>query len=329
MDNSCLKCHVGKNFHQPDAPAVSCSLCHQEHQGRVMVATTDANCDFCHADAARMAVSRTTPVIHHFAEDHPQFRFLADKWRDPDTLKFNHELHLTSPTMPKLPGGQKLNCSFCHQVDTAGAYMRPGSFEQNCRVCHSLQFDPGTPQLQLPHGNVEFVAAFLHSLPEQYRDLLAGQNPTGASDLVEQKLAGLRAQFGSGEDLERRVFFSTATLGPEAQVGSLSGGTRAVFPGCAYCHEVKASVTGRPEVTKPVIPDRWLAQAKFNHAKHAGISCEKCHDAVHSQETADILLPPKETCQACHSPRGGVANSCAECHTYHYLPVSVSQMAVR
>ena len=63
--------------------------------------------------------------------------------------------------------------------------------------------------------------------------------------------------------------------------------------------------------------ERWLAQAKFNHAKHTGVSCDKCHDAVHSQDTADILLPARETCTACHSPRGGVANACAECHTYH------------
>jgi hypothetical protein len=329
MDDSCLKCHAGKNFHQPDASAVSCSLCHLEHQGMTLAATTDANCDFCHADAAKMAVSRTAPVIHHFAEDHPQFRFLTDHARDPDTLRFNHELHLTSPTIPLLTGGQKLDCAFCHQLDTAGAYMRPVNFEQNCRVCHSLQFDPDTPQLQLPHGSVEFVSAFLHSLPEQYRELAAKQNAADAGDFAAKKLAGLRAQFGSGEELERRVFFSTATFGPEAQIGSLSGGTRAVFPGCAYCHEVKTSTAGRPEVTKPVIPDRWLAQAKFNHAKHAGISCEQCHEAVHSRETADILLPPKETCQACHSPQGGVADTCAECHTYHHSPAFKPQMAMR
>jgi Zn-finger protein len=66
-----------------------------------------------------------------------------------------------------------------------------------------------------------------------------------------------------------------------------------------------------------MMPERWLAQAKFNHAKHATISCAQCHDAVHSKDTADIILPAKETCMACHSPRGGVADSCAECHTYH------------
>ncbi len=318
MDASCLQCHAGRNFHQPDARPVSCSFCHREHRGAMMAATTDANCDLCHGDAAAMAASRTVPVIHHFATDHPQFRFITEKRRDPDPLKFNHELHLTSPTIPMLPGGRKLDCAFCHQPDAAGAYMRPVDFEKNCRVCHSLQFDPQTPQLTLPHGSADFVSAFLHSLPEQYAKLAAVEKAPDANAFVEAKLAGLRSQFGGGAELERRVFFSTATFGPEAQIGTLSGATRAVFPGCAYCHEVTASNAGRPQITMPVMPERWLAQAKFSHAAHATIVCARCHDAVHSRETADILLPPRETCAQCHSPAGGVADSCAECHTYHH-----------
>jgi hypothetical protein len=327
IDESCEKCHLGRNFHQPDAPVISCSFCHAEHQGRMMAATTDASCNFCHGDAAKMAVAVAgknlpPPVVHHFATDHPQFRFITDKLRDPDTLKFNHALHLTVPTIPKLPNGEKLDCAFCHQPDTSGAFMKPVNFESNCRVCHSLQFDPQTPELKLPHGSVEFVTAFLRSLPEQYSDLAAKENLPDVNGFVGKKLAGLRTQFGSGEDLERRVFFSTATLGPEERIGTLSGATRSLFPGCAYCHEVKTSASGSPEITKPVMPERWLAQAKFDHAKHANISCAQCHDAVHSKDTADIILPAKETCAACHSPRGGVADTCATCHTYHKLLVA-------
>jgi len=322
IDESCLKCHAGRNIHQPSAPPMSCSFCHMEHQGKLMAATTDANCNFCHGDAGKMTAAAGAgnvpePVIHHFADDHPQFRFLVEKLRDPDTLKFNHLLHLTGATIPKLPGGEKLDCAFCHQPDASGAFMKPVAFEKNCRVCHSLQFDPETPQLMLPHGNVDFVSAYLRSLPKQYADLAAKESPADVNGFVTAKLAGLRTQFGSGEDLERRVFFSSATFGPEAQVGTLSGATRALFPGCAYCHEVKAAASGSPEITHPVQMERWLAQAKFNHAKHFNIACEQCHDAVHSKDTADILLPPRETCVTCHSPQGGVADTCAECHTYH------------
>ena len=326
IDGSCEQCHVAHNFHQPNAAAVSCAFCHAEHQGKLMAAATDADCVFCHGDAVKMAVASTagsvTPVIHHFAEDHPQFRFITDKWRDPDTLKFNHALHLMGATIPNLPGGAKLDCAFCHQLDAAGAFMKPVAFENNCRVCHSLQFDPETPQLQLPHGSAEFVTAFLRSLPKQYADLAAKKNQPDANTYVQQKLVALRTQFGSGDDLERRIFFSTETFGPDTQVGTLSGSTRALFPGCELCHEVKSSEAGSPAITKPIMPERWLAQAKFNHAKHANISCGQCHDAVHSKDTADILLPAKETCATCHSPRGGVVDTCATCHTYHNAAVA-------
>ncbi len=316
IDAACLKCHAGRNLHQSSAPSISCSYCHAEHQGKTMAATTDGNCGFCHANVAKMTVAPTTAVIHHFADDHPQFKFITEKTRDPDTLKFNHTLHLAGTTMPKLPGGEQLDCAFCHQPDASGAFMKPVAFEKNCRLCHSLQFDPATPELQLPHGSAEFVSAYLRSMPKQYSDLAAKHYITAANIFVQQKLAGLRAQFGTGEDLERRIFLSTATAGPEAGVGDLSGATRAIFPGCAYCHEVIV-VSGKPQITKPVMPERWLVQAKFNHAKHTGISCAACHDAVHSKDTADILLPAITACTMCHSLPGGVANSCAECHTYH------------
>jgi len=316
MDASCLACHVDHTMHHPVAPAIACEFCHAEHHGLQMAATTDAHCDFCHADAAKMAVSPKTAVLRHFADDHPQFRFITEKWRDPDTLKFNHRLHLTGTTIPKLPGGAKLDCAFCHQPDASGTFMKPVAFEQNCRVCHSLQFDPETPQLQLPHGSAEFVRAYLRSLPKQYLDLAVKENAADPDQTARQKLANLRAEFGSGEELEQRLFFSTATYGPETAIGTLSGATRAIFPGCAYCHEVK-SVAGATEITAPVQTEHWLTQAKFSHATHLNISCEKCHDAVHSQDTADILLPARETCAECHSPKGGVRDTCAECHSYH------------
>src|SRR5436190_1204511 len=170
--------------------------------------------------------------------------------RCPDTLRFGHALHLTGPTIPKLPDGRKLDCAFCHQTDAAGVYFRPIRFEDNCRVCHSLQFDPETPGLNLPHGDPGFVSAFLHSLPKQYADYAARSGITGTEaqkQFVQRKLQQLQTRIVSGEDFEKRVFFSTATSGPPTQVGAVSGTTRALYPGCAYCHEVKSNRQGGPE----------------------------------------------------------------------------------
>ena len=330
IDADCQKCHTRHALHQVSvAQDISCSFCHVEHRGAGPIAApTDVHCAMCHGDAASLAKAaakgaRFTQVIHSFAGDHPEFRFRTEKQADPDTLKFNHARHLTGDTIPKLPGGRSLDCAYCHQPDAAGAYMRPVNFENNCRVCHSLQFDPETPGLHLPHGNPEFVAAFLRSLPKQYADFAARSGVTGTEaqqQFAQQKLRRLQTEVVSGEALEQRIFFSTAITGPEAQVGSVAGPTRALYPGCAYCHEVKPTPQGAPLITSPVLVERWLAHAKFNHAAHSKMTCAQCHDAAQSKETADILLPTKASCAACHSPAGGVADSCVICHTYHHQP---------
>ena len=349
LDGHCETCHAGHSFHQATVVTIACTYCHQEHQGSKMAAVGDAGCGFCHGNSQTMATAATagaklppeafqlgmvrrsrdfpaphpargfTEVIHGFADDHPEFRFITDHWRDPDTLKFNHALHLTGATIPALPNGHKLECSSCHQTDAGGKFMAPVKFEQNCRVCHSLQFDPATPGLTLPHGRTEEVTAFLHSLPQQYTDYARRQGVAAGDQaaFVSGKLAQLQRTYGSGEALGQQVFLSTAKTGPPAQIGALRGATRPVFPGCAYCHEVTAAGTGDFAVTPPVIFERWLTHATFDHGKHSGLACEKCHDAIHSRDTADVLLPAREACVECHSPQGGVANTCATCHEYH------------
>jgi hypothetical protein len=328
IDGACQKCHVNHSSHQAVVTEnISCSYCHVEHRGAgPMLAPSDRHCAVCHGDAVEMNAFAAkgavfTQTIDGFATDHPEFRLHVEKRRDPNTLKFNHALHLTGETIPRLPGGQKLDCADCHQPDAAGNYLRPVSFENNCRVCHSLQFDPETPGLQLPHGSPEFVSAFLRSLPRQYADLAARSGIAGTdaqNQFAQQKLQRWREQVESGEALERRIFLSTSVTGPEAAVGTVSGATRALYPGCAYCHEVKAKASGSPEITKPVMFERWLAHSDFNHAKHATVACAQCHQAGQSKDTADVILPRKETCVACHSPRGGVADACTTCHVYHH-----------
>ena len=316
-----------------------------------MASTTDAHCRICHSDAVALQGASSkdtrfphdtfwvaghqnvfqtprpqsgfTNVISGFSKDHPEFRLHADKLRDPNTLKFNHALHLGSDAVRRLPAGQKLDCVSCHEPEAAGIYFQRVSFQKHCQACHSLQFDPETPGLTLPHGNPEFVSAFLHSLPKQYTDFAARSGITAAAERNEfarQKLQRLQTRVVSGEDFEKRVFFSTATSGPEARVGSVNGVTHSLYPGCAYCHEVTGDARGKASITHPVIFDRWLGRAQFNHAKHSAVSCTHCHQAATSRNTADIILPAKDSCVACHSPAGGVSDSCATCHTYHKKP---------
>lgn len=352
IDQSCEVCHTAHTFHEPNVVKDhSCSACHREHEGNgLMRPPEDSNCMACHGDADVMAASREkgnhlaaaafafrpangrqvfqaprpkdgfTAVIHSFAVDHPEFQVLRDKLPDPDTLKFNHQLHLTSPTVPQI-NGRGLECADCHKPDAAGIFKQKISFEESCRKCHSLQFDAQNADLTLPHGQPEFVRAFLRSLPAQYAEYGARRKGlTAQADIdafVKQQMAQIREQTLSGENLEREVFFSDAKLGPAAQVGHLGERGRARFPGCVYCHEVKPVENAAPVVTPPAIMDRWLVRGGFNHSKHLMVECAKCHSVTASARTSDVLLPSKATCAECHSPKGGVASGCSLCHGYH------------
>jgi hypothetical protein len=351
IDQNCERCHVAHSFHEPNvAQAQSCSTCHREHQGSgLMPRPTDANCLSCHANARVMQASAEagkkmpatdfdfrpaqgrvvfkaprpahgyTELIHSFATDHPEFQVLAEKLKDPDKLKFNHTLHLTSSTIPTI-NGHKLDCTDCHKPDAAGIYYLKISYEENCESCHSLQFDVNNPELRLPHGNAEHVRAFLRSLPEQYSEFGATKKeiaPAELQNFVQTQVANIRERYGSGEELERRIFFSDANTGPVTQIAGTDARGAARFPGCAYCHEVTALQNGAPAVSQPFIADRWLIRGQFDHSKHFKIACTQCHDAQHSRETADVILPSKQNCVECHSPKGGVASSCSTCHTFH------------
>jgi hypothetical protein len=349
LDQNCLICHAGHSFHEPNVVRQhSCSDCHVEHQGPgAMRPPQDAQCLSCHGNAAVMQASSIlgeklpasafdfhpdlgrvlfrlprpkagyTQVIHSFAADHPEFQIISERLKDPDTLKFNHQLHLT-PLKVKWQG-RKLECADCHKPDAAGVYHLKITYEENCRKCHAIQFDIRNPGLSIPHGSVELVRAFLRTLPQQYADYAALVNgtldPKRNEAFAQEQFNQLRKDFASGEELERSVFFNEKREGL---------GGPALFPGCAYCHEVKPAQSAVAQVIHPVIPDRWLVHGGFNHSKHlqniqssAKIDCAACHDAQHSGKTSDILLPSKQTCAQCHSPAGGVASSCSTCHGYH------------
>ncbi len=354
IDRNCLACHPQHNFHQPNVLRDhSCSACHREHQGAGnMQKPDDANCLSCHGDGRVMQDSFLkgkqlaandpaifdfrykrvrhvfeeprpeygfTQVMHSFAEDHPEFGIHAMKLSDPNTLRFNHALHLSTAVPPL--NGKRLDCANCHQPDVSRAYYSKVDFELSCRACHSLQFDTRNPQMQLPHGNEENVKAFLRSLPTQYAEFgRRVRGITGKSALdkfVSDQMNAWRQRRIKGEDLERQVFLSNDRWAPTASSSASASLGRAPSAGCAWCHQVKETSVEHYEVTRPNIPERWMIRGNFDHSKHLNISCVKCHDVAKSRVTADINLPRKNTCVECHSPRGGVPSNCSTCHSFH------------
>src|SRR6185503_12685488 len=151
IDRACLDCHKGHEFHQPNVVQDhACTACHHEHLGNgPMKPPKDTNCPVCHGDAAIMEASFQngknlppaafnyrathdlalfptprpprghTQVLHSFATDHPEFQVVAEKLKESNTLKFNHQLHLSSPNIPPVDG-KKLACADCHKPDATG-----------------------------------------------------------------------------------------------------------------------------------------------------------------------------------------------------------------
>jgi predicted CXXCH cytochrome family protein len=355
IDQKCEVCHQKHSFHEANVVQNrSCSACHQEHRGLTnlrLVASSE--CAACHNNSATMTASAQkgmrlprdafhrhphspqqivldlprpqqgyTATFANFWEAHPEFQLKRENARDPDLLRFNHQRHFASDIPPV--NGQKLDCNYCHQPQSDGRFMQRITYAANCQPCHSLQFDSRNPDIRIPHGNVDLVRTFLRSLPAQYADyarLKRGISEREVPAFVAQQIKSLRDQFHSGEELERAVFFTRDPYKPQQGMGAAARGN---FTGCAFCHEVKPAANGTASVTKPILIDRWMLQANFNHAKHqidpatqTQLNCDICHRARQSRETADVLMPAKASCISCHSPQGKVVADCITCHTYH------------
>lgn len=339
VDQSCLTCHQEFGFHQPTLPHdYSCMACHQEHRGMGRLAPPrDTHCQVCHGDEAVMMASTKlgeeipveafsyariahgglvtfdasrpatgyTHVFKSFEQGHPEFQIHREQLEDEHALRFNHALHL-GDRMPSVKG-QKLQCGDCHKPDASGAGFLRVNFKDNCQACHAVQFDPGNPGLEVPHGDVEAVRGFLRSLPRQYADLALRQGKTSSGDqeaFALEQLRALAARYPTGEELEQAVFLNRDP-------------SRGHFAGCAYCHAVTPKEQGGFSVEPPRIPDVWMPHARFHHESHRQMACTDCHPATSSHETRDVLLPKLSNCISCHSPQGGVAHSCVTCHGYH------------
>lgn len=357
IDRKCEECHKQHTLHEPNVVKDrSCSVCHQEHLGaESMKRVADLQCSSCHSNAGIMEASakkgaQLPPAVFHlrphpvqqvvfemprpprgytqvlsaFASDHPEFQLVREKARDPDVLRFNHQRHFATD-IPPVEKGRKLDCNYCHKTDPEGRFYQRVSFAANCQACHALLFDKNNPQLHIPHGDANLVRTFLRTLPAQYGDYARlKQGKTTDKDVqsfVAQQVKQLREQFGSGEELERAVFFEKDPYKPQRQAPAA---TRANYAGCAVCHDVKPDRNAVPALTKPILIDRWMPQAKFNHAKHQvdpvtqeKLDCNKCHRALVSRETSDVLMPARADCVTCHSPKGKVVSECITCHAYH------------
>lgn len=360
-DSACQQCHAGPRHHECAAQR-NCAGCHHEHRGHPALARiTDNQCTNCHADLT-CDNGKIPDFVRHitaFSEgQHPEFRL----WRDgtptePGALRFNHKVHLqklldidrkqweaqkealrkagVSPCETEIPKKQvRLECQTCHQMDAAGRYMMPVSYDRHCKECHPLgvqlvgEWNDSQRRIACrfserpaPHPAIgETAEAVRAALRERLtRFILAKPNKPllGAAEAPEPQrpLPG----WNRGEPVPPREFAWVNRQLERIEHVLFDGGG-----GCLHCHREKTDPAqrpnGLPEYQPPGVKRIWYEHSVFSHLSHQSLRCEQCHEnSTSSEKAGDVLLPRVETCLRCHNEQrpAGARSDCVECHTYH------------
>jgi pSer/pThr/pTyr-binding forkhead associated (FHA) protein len=294
-DNRCTTCHARGPHAITEAKSPACIDCHPEHRDAPKLALmNDAKCVGCHANLqahvkAGITVRPAIARVGVFGDAHPDFTFPPD----PSSLRFNHKLHLNPAGVFNGEGRREvLDCKDCHKLvpvrDTTDP--KPIAFAADCQRCHKLTFDLRFPNAEVPHGgDPGIVYGFIASYKGSD---IAGKSPE-----------------------EIRRILTTSRRVTSADERSVVNAEQVIKTKCAKCHDLRTAA-GRLAVTPPVLLARWLSGPFTHGGKHAAIECEKCHDRVRaSTNTADVLMPARQSCVACHG--GKDASTCVTCHRYH------------
>jgi hypothetical protein len=214
--------------------------------------------------------------------------------------------------------------------------MAPVKFANACAGCHLLTFDKRFDE-GAPHDNPEVIHAFLTKKfasyiavhPAELREVqdpqrkLTGQaagpsaRTVSASQWVAERVAVSEELLWHKTCAQCHATSTTPLQDVKIARWDAAGGQRSAAP-------TPLAVTPGAETKLPLIAAahvklQWLPHARFDHDAHTGFSCAGCHaNALTSTRETDILIPGIATCQQCHAPGAGFAESrCFECHTYH------------
>lgn len=243
-----------------------------------------------------------------------------------------------APSPPGLESPVQMTCASCHRLDAgdfavavdqlaglpraallppraAGTTMQPIIYENQCKACHPLTFEPRGEvlhRLQPPelHDFLEnyYTRRFLEGKPELLElpirsRIIPGKPPDDATTAVRQRIV-------------EKVAAAEKVLYQDKKT-------------CGECHyyERDADKVVPKQIVPPKVPTVWLPHAQFSHATHRAVECTSCHPRADadaegaSTRAADILLPGIEVCVRCHAPAsrngGGALFHCTECHRYH------------
>jgi hypothetical protein len=330
-EKNCASCHQGPEHHANQVTTPTCQACHLEHRdAAALVQVDNRQCVACHSDLKTKDASpndEKTPggfakKITDFVKDHPEFFVsmamgptekrvrvsMNDRTgmgRFQGAIKLNHMNHLGKTLVGQ---NRPLECVDCHKPAQDGRLMVPITFEAHCSGCHDNELRVPGSNCRVPHGSVEIVDQYLKNRisenlcqpvpPPQSRLLYTFSRPPPPMTTTAESVLSAENDLFRTKDLR-----------------------------CQFCHALTfPEGEALPKVEKSTIPELWFAHARFDHKVHRMLDCVECHTrAQKSEETADVLVPGKETCLVCHSKsqRGGAVQEasaptlCAACHLYH------------
>lgn len=167
LENACVKCHQGTEFHASNTKAheeagITCTVCHKEHQGADydITATAIASCAECHNDYNKNTYNgKTVRTAHDGSYGYPIVNGVW-KWRgvyrevaaaipeinnsatgDADEqARLSRHFHTVHVARLKVPSGLKgdkkglVSCSTCHNSFDPVDRVTP---RQTCAACHT------------------------------------------------------------------------------------------------------------------------------------------------------------------------------------------------
>jgi predicted CXXCH cytochrome family protein len=344
--------------------SLNCVDCHSEHRGIEGSVIREGHlCLGCHRSLNEKAPDTGVHDIGGWPNGHPQFRatLVADAAKGTTTraelgtnpppmdnpgLKFSHAAHLVKGGFPVLHY-KEMTCADCHVPDAGGQGFQPITYKDRCESCHQLTFDNVAlpwPDAKVPHGDDVGVVATVWN----YYAGLAVQGGTTASATpttppIERRGAGMPAPPAS----------TPSAPPPNNTEGWVTAKSKAALQfifddkrGCAYCH-YSTSADGAWDadkilanalppkanaahfVMRPMLRNRFLPQAYFDHSSHRGINCEDCHAARTAQTSSEVLIPGIDTCTKCHGGENAslqAQSTCISCHYFHRTDFGLMHM---
>jgi c(7)-type cytochrome triheme protein len=358
--------------------SVNCSACHVEHRGEAaLAAKNDATCLRCHTDLPRH--DRNPRLPSGFAARVTAFDINAHPAFGRELLKNEHGLaplavlkfsHASHAGYFKQHAGQ-FDCNACHSTRDANPlattmptldepifagsqppaasswngeqrYMRPISYEKNCRTCHVL-YIKGNDGPSVSHAKLDIVRLEVANLRQLYLDALA-IDPKRNDKLTEtgppprrKKTLVPATQWADKQIKTLRITPPTGYAGPAA--GSDPSSSDALIAAwymataapqnCFKCHGLQ--VASQPDIALDAMsksfeasaakdllhvqtaasgipaasPLRWYGHSSFDHYAHRDQSCARCHaPSVNSGKTDGLTLDMS-------MPK---IESCVECH---------------